>query len=131
VGNFPFLSVAGLDVGDLTEINNSLSTVESSAWQLSRLLGDPEANPDAASTRVSVIEQAVKRMRGLIAGYEPKLTQIRQRTEALKSRTLPWITPAVVLISLACFWIALSQISLLCHAWSWWRHAGRNNPQPS
>src|SRR5262245_27820155 len=57
VGNFPFLAVAGLDVGDLTEVNNSLTTVESSAWQLSRLLGEPGTNPDAASPRVSLIER--------------------------------------------------------------------------
>src|SRR5262249_38420693 len=29
VGNFPLLAIAGLDVGDLTEVNNSLTTVES------------------------------------------------------------------------------------------------------
>jgi hypothetical protein len=29
---------------------------------------------------------------------------------------------------LVCFWIALSQVSLLSHAWSWWRHAGHKNP---
>jgi len=129
VGNFPFLAVAGLDVGDLTEINSSLTTVESSAWQLSRLLGDPETNPDAASPRVSLIERTVKRMQGLIAGYKPQVAQVRERTEALKSRTLPWIMPAAVIISLVCFWIALSQVSLMCHACSGWRHAGHNNPQ--
>jgi len=130
VGNFPLLAVAGLDVGDLTEVNNRLTTVESAAWELSQFLGEPETNPDAASPRVSLIEQAVKRMQGLTAGYKPQVAQVRERTETLKSRTLPWIMPAAVLISLVCFWIALSQISLMCHACSWWRHAGRNNPQP-
>src|SRR5262245_18822473 len=131
VGNFPFLAVAGLDVGDLTEINSSLTVVESSAWQLSRLLGEPETNPDAASSRVSLIERAVKRMQGWIAGYKPQVTQVRERTDALKSRTLPWIMPAAVIISLACFWIALSQISLMCHACSWWRCSGHNHSPPS
>jgi hypothetical protein len=37
----------------------------------------------------------------------------------MKSRTLPWITPAAVVISVVSFWFALSQVSLLCHAWSW------------
>jgi len=127
VGNFPLFAVAGLDVSDLTEVNNGLTTVESSAWELSQFLGEPTTKPD---DRVSLIEQAVKRMQGLIAGYKPQVAQVRERTEALKSRTLPWIMPAAVLISLVCFWIALSQISLMCHACSWWRHAGRNNPQP-
>jgi len=129
VGNFPLLAVADLDVGDLTEVNNGLTKVESSAWELSQFLGEPERNPDAAS-RVSLIERTVKRMQGSIAGYKPQVAQVRERTETLKSRTLPWIMPAAVIISLVCFWIALSQISLMCHACSWWRHAGRNNPQP-
>jgi len=47
----------------------------------------------------------------------PQLAQVRQRAEALKSRALPWITPAALLI-----WIALSQVSVLFHAWSWWKH---------
>jgi hypothetical protein len=128
VGNFPFLSVAGLEVGDLTETNSRLTQVESSAWNLTRLLGEPGPEPasDGASTEVSRIERALKTMRGLLAAYEPRLTQVRERTEGLKSKTLGWILPASVLVSFACFWIALSQVSLMCHAWSWCRHSGHN-----
>jgi len=133
VGNFPFFSLSGLDVDQLTEINSRLSEVGPAAWELSRLLGapGPEADADAASTQLSRVERTLKTMLGLIAEYEPRLTQVRQRTEELKTRMLAWITPASVLVSLVCFWIALSQVSLLAHAWSWWRHLGRANPRPS
>jgi hypothetical protein len=47
----------------------------------------------------------------------PQLAEVRPRAEALKSRTLPWITPAALII-----WIALSQVSVLSHAWSCWSH---------
>jgi hypothetical protein len=132
VGNFPFLSVSGLDLGRLTDLNSRLSDVGPAAWELSRLLGEQVTEPDsdAASTQLSRIEQALKTMRGLIAEYESQVTQVRQRTEGLKSRTLPWITPAAVVVSLVCFWIALSQISLLAHARSWWKHGGYDNPRP-
>jgi hypothetical protein len=130
VGNLPFLSVAGLDIDRLTEMNSRLADVGPAAWELSRLLGEPEADSDAASTQLSRIERALQTMRGLIAEYEPRLTEVRQRTEALKSQTLPWITPASILISVVCFWIALSQVSLMAHAWSWWKHSGTNNPRP-
>jgi hypothetical protein len=128
VGNFPFLAVTGLDVDRLTAINGDLSRVESSAWEMLRLLGEPgpEAGSDAAA-RLSQVERALQMMRGLIAEYEPQLAQVRQRTEALKARTLPWITPAAALVSLACFWVALSQVSLLAHAWSWWKGLGARN----
>jgi hypothetical protein len=49
-------------------------------------------------------------------------TEVRQRAEGLKSRALLWVTPAAVLISVVCFWTALSQVSLMSHAWSWWKH---------
>lgn len=120
VGNFPFLAATGLDMDRLTELNGNLTRVESSAWELLRLLGEPEAGSDAEN-RLSQVESALRKMRGLIAEYEPQLAQVRQRTEALKSHTLPWITPAAALVSVACFWVALSQISLLAHAWSWWK----------
>jgi hypothetical protein len=128
VGSFPFLSIAGLDIDRLTEINGRLSEVGPAAWELSRLLGEPAAGPDSdpAGAQLSRVEQALKTMRSSIADYQSQVAQVRQRTETLKSRTLPWITPASALVSFVCFWIALSQVSLLSHAWSWWKHSGHN-----
>jgi hypothetical protein len=122
VGSLPFLSATGLDSGQLTELNNRLAAVGPAAWELGRLLGDPEGDAGDASTQSSRVGEALKAMQGLIAEYEPQLAQVRQRTEALKSKTLSWITPAAVIISVFCFWIALSQVSVLVHAWSWWKH---------
>jgi hypothetical protein len=124
-GNFPLLSVSGLDLGDLTEMNNRLAGVAPAAWELSRMLGDSGSgtNGDADSNQLSRVDQTLKTIQGWVADFEPRLTQVRQRTEVLKSRTLPWITPAAIVISVVCFWIALSQISLMCHACSWWKRS--------
>jgi hypothetical protein len=122
VGHLPFLSVTGLDSGRLTDLNNRLAAVGPAAWELSRLFGEPGGDMGDANKQLSLVEKALKTMQGLIAEYEPQLTQVRQRTEALKSKTFSWITPAAVLISVACFWIALSQVSVLIHARSWWKH---------
>lgn len=124
VGNFPFLSVTGLDLDGLSEMNRRLADVGPAAWELSRLFGEPDSDPGAQLSRV---QRAVQAMRGSVAEYEPRLREVRQRTEELQARVLPWITPAAVIVSLACFWIALSQVSVLCHAWSWWRSAGAGN----
>lgn len=128
VGNLPFLSASGMDLDRLAEMNGRLADVGPAAWELSRVLGEPEPDSDAASTQLSRIERALQTVRDMIAEYQSQVTQVRQRVEELKSRTLPWITPAAVLLSLVCFWIALSQISLLAHAWSWWKRAGAYNP---
>jgi hypothetical protein len=120
LGNFPFLSVAGLDLDSLTEMNDQVARAGPAAWELSRLLGDREPDSEAAAQE-SRIERTLRSMKGLIAEFEPELTDVRRQTEELKSHTLPWITPAAILISAVCFWIALSQVSLMFHACSWWR----------
>jgi hypothetical protein len=124
VGSFPFLSISGLDLDRLTEMNSRLADVGPAAWELSRLLGEPAPGDSdtATNTRLSTVERTLKTMQGFVAEYHPRVTEVRQRTEGLKSRIFFWITPASVLVSLICFWIALSQISVLFHAWSWWKH---------
>ena len=126
VGNLPFLSFSGLDHEGMAAMNSQLARVGPAAWDMSRLFGTPGPEPDsdAATAELSRIERALETMQGLIAAYHPRLAGVRQRTEELKSRTLSWITLTAFLVSFVCFWIALSQVSLLCHARSWWRHSG-------
>jgi hypothetical protein len=121
VGSVPALATSGLDVDRLEEINRRLSQVESSAWGLTRLLGEPEADADAG-VELSRIEQVLQTLQGLIADYASRVKEFRHRTDELKSKTLAWINIATIVISVVSFWIALSQLSLLCHAWTWfWR----------
>jgi hypothetical protein len=129
VGNFPFLSVSGLDLDHLREINGRFDQVADSAWRLSRLLGEPgaRADSDEVGPQLSRVAQALGRMRGLVADYGPQVARVRQQAQELKARTLPWITPAAVLVSAVCGWVALSQLSVLFHACSWWRRAGQPN----
>jgi hypothetical protein len=128
LGNFPFLSSSGLDIEGLSEMNGRLSQVEATAWDLSRLLSDPSLDAEA-SDQLSRIGATLTTLQGWIAEFEPRLTAVRHRTEEVKSRALTWVTPAAAIISVVCFWIALSQVSLLCHACSWWRNAGCPNPR--
>ena len=118
VGNFPFLSVTGLDTDRIADMNSRLADVGPAAWELSRLLGEPELDADAAA-QLSRIEQTVQSLLGLVGDYESQVTQVRQRAGDVKARTLAWIAPAAVLISFVCFWIALSQLCLIARAWSW------------
>jgi hypothetical protein len=121
LANLPSLSIPGLDASRLNDINSRLSEVTSSAWELSRRLGDSEGDADAERAQFSRIEQTLQALQGLLADYEPRVAVVRQRAEELRTRTLTWIGPATVVASLVCFWVALSQVSLLSRAWSWWR----------
>ena len=123
VGNFPLLSVAGLEMDGLTAMNNRLGDVGPAAWELSRLLGEPEPDVEGEAEELSRMERTLDAVRDLIARFEVRLAEVRQRTLALRSKTMPWITPAAVVISVAGFWIALSQISVMCRAWTWWKRS--------
>jgi hypothetical protein len=129
VGDLPFLSVSGLDIDRLTAMNSRLADVGPAAWELSRLLGEPAPDSGAARSQLSRIEGTLKTLRGSVAEFEPRLTEVRGRAEGLKSRALTWITPAAVLVTVVCFWVALSQVSLMSHAWSWWKRSGYDNPR--
>lgn len=130
MGNVPFLSTSGLDLDRLKEMNDRLADVGPAAWELSRLLG--ESGPDAdADAQVSRIEGTLETMRTMVVDYQNRVKEARQRTDELKARTLAWVTPAAILISFVCFWIALSQISLMAHARSWWKRSGRTPTEPS
>jgi hypothetical protein len=125
LGNFPLLSNSGVDVDRLAEINHRLSQVESSAWELTRLLGESEVASDAADAELSRIEQVLQTLQGLIADCAARVAEVKRQTEELKSKFFAWITPVTIIISLVFFWIAFSQVSVFCHAWSWMRHCDK------
>jgi len=127
IGDFGFLSAAGLDLDRLNDMNSRLTDVGPAAWELSRLLGDPEPDADAGA-QLSRVEKALQSIQGSVADYERQVKQARERTDALKSAALPWITPAAILISLVCCWVALSQVIVIAAACSWWKQAGLPSP---
>jgi hypothetical protein len=127
LGSFPLLSVPGLDLDRLTRMNSRLAGAGQAAWELSRLLGDsePESDPDAAAVQLSQVERTLVTLRESVDEFQTRVRQARQRTDELRAKTLLCITRAAVLASLVCFWVALSQVSLMFHACAWWRRSGR------
>jgi hypothetical protein len=124
VGHVPLLSAASLDQERLAGLNRRLAELGPAAWELSQLLGEPDGDADGVSEQFSRIDQTLQAIRAFLDAYQLKGRQVRERTVQLKDRVLSWITPAAVLVSGGCFWIALSQVVLLRHAWSW----GRGRP---
>jgi hypothetical protein len=123
VGNLPFLSETGLDPDQLEEINGRIARVGPAAWELSQLLGEADPEVDDQTSRV---EQLLARLRELVADYQDQVKQVRQRTTVLQTKVFAWITPAAIIVSSVCFWIALSQLCVMACAWSWIRQPGGN-----
>jgi hypothetical protein len=119
LGNLPLFSTFGLDQGRLTEVKRGLTGVSAGAWGLSQALDEPDGDANAAGEQLSRLDQPLETIRRLLDKYQPKVQQVRSRTKELEERTQSWVTPAAVLISALCLWIALSQFSLLQHAWYW------------
>jgi len=88
LGNLPFLQTAGLDTEGLAEMNNSLSNVAPTAWELSRLLGEPELDADAVGAHLSRIERTLASLQAWFAQLKARLTQVRLRTNQLKNEVL-------------------------------------------
>jgi hypothetical protein len=120
LGSLPFLAESGFDTDRLTEINTRIGAVGPAAWKMSEFLGGGPSDTDEPS----VIERVLTRAQAVIADYQNQAKEVRQRTTALKTKTLAWIMPGAAIFSFVCFWIALSQVSILVHTWSWWK--GRN-----
>lgn len=114
--NFPFLSALGFEVGDMTELNNTLTQVESSAWELGRLFVENESDAEATA-QMSRIEVSLTKLQELLASYESKVKLVRQRTDEVQAKTESWATPVAIFISLAGFWVAVSQLCVLSRAW--------------
>jgi hypothetical protein len=113
----------GLDAERLTRLQGQLSQATPAVWELNRLLGDTEQDVDEQCSRIQLLLRSGQE---LAAGYESRLAEVRQQTERVRARTLAWMTPGAAIISVACFWIALSQLSVLSHAWSCWKRLGRS-----
>lgn len=125
LGAFPLLAIAGFDVAPLEAMNSGLAEVGPAAWELSRLFGDSSASADDASAQLSQLDRMLKSMQRLVANYKTQVAGVRERTDELRDKTLWWITPTAIIVTVICLWIAISQVSLLRHAWGWWRQAGR------
>jgi chromosome segregation ATPase len=124
VGQVPLLSAAGLDQERLAELNRRLAELGPAARELSQLLGEQGGDTDGVGEQFSRIDQTLRTVRAFLDEYQLEVRQVRERTAQLKDRVLSWITLAVVLLSAGGFWIALSQVILLRHAWAW----GRGRP---
>jgi len=115
----------GLDAERLTRLQGQLSKAAPAAWELSRLLGDTEQDVDEQYSR---LQQLLRAGQELAAEYESRLAEVRQQTERARAKTFAWITPVAAIVSFASFWVALSQLSVLAHARSFWRRLGRTTP---
>jgi hypothetical protein len=121
IGNYPLLSDSRMSSERLSEINTRLSQLEASALELSQLLSEQEPDSEAIGDQLSKANEALSGLRRLVSDFETPFGEVHQKVETLKTRIHAAIMIAAILITCIFGWVAISQISIMAHAWSLWR----------
>jgi hypothetical protein len=122
IKDLPLTSLTGIDAGQMRQIESTLSGVATKSQALSAALGDslPEEGP-GLDDRTSEVQEGLNRVLQLLSEFQSEVKRVQTRLAELKPETLAWIKAAPFIITVVLAWVALSQMSLFAHAWSWLR----------
>lgn len=125
VSDLPVGAIASLDLEQTHTISQQLTDVEDRSRELSSLLGQVMATPsdDVDPERVSRTADMVGRLIELVTRYQGELNRIETKVIEVKSKVEFWLRVGPYLVSGLLAWLALAHLSLLAHAWSWFRAA--------
>jgi hypothetical protein len=113
----------------LQTMNQRVVEVGTAAQKLTNLLGQPNSAGDAeVENETALVEQKLQQLLDLVNDFADKLTDIRDRAAAVKARVTRDLFLGAIILTVLLSWFALSQISLMAHAWSWIRSRTILNP---
>jgi hypothetical protein len=120
----PLKPVPKVDVERLQASTERLAEVGKSAQELAQLLSNPSDTGTAISsanvtTRTTPIEKTLKEVQAVAAEFEVKVADSKLRVEWLQPNAPNWINWGTLAATGVLFWIAVSQVSLMCHSWGW------------
>jgi hypothetical protein len=127
LNEIPLVSVSRLDADRLQATSGQLTVLAEKAEQLRALLpetNNPDATAAAVQSRASDIQEVLSGLQAVAAEYEPRVVGLRDRVAEDKSRVAGWIHWGTIILTLVLGWLALSQVSMLCHGWGWLRKGG-------
>jgi hypothetical protein len=102
------------------------------AQQLSGTLRRLEAvvsNGEKATTSrevgatTSAVDLILQQCQARLDVWQSELEAAREEVQDVKAEILGWLTPAAIVATLLCLWVAAGQISLFVHALRWYRGA--------
>jgi hypothetical protein len=119
---WPLDAGARLDADRLKDVSDRLGQAAVMAQDLSDMLEEsPEGQPlpAAVADRQSRIAEALQAVLDAIHEFQGRVADFAAKEQALKPRVLYWIDAGAVIAIVALLWIALSQVSVMAHAWGW------------
>jgi hypothetical protein len=124
LNEIPLVSVSHLDTDQLQATSDQLTTLAAKAQQLSALLPEKNAK-DASAAAVNgpaaSMEDILRTLQSVADEYEPRVVELKDRVGEVRSHLVRWIDWGTIGLTLVLGWLALSQVSMLCHGWGWLR----------
>jgi hypothetical protein len=122
---WPLNAGARLDPTRMQDVSDRLNQAAIMAQELSDML-PADAPPDQplpaeAADRQSRIAEALQAVIDAIRDFQGQVADFIAKEKAIRPRVLFWIDAGAVIAIVALLWIALSQVSLMAHAWGWLR----------
>jgi hypothetical protein len=128
----PLTPIPKVDVERLQTSSEQLAEVGKSAQELAQLLSNPSdtgtpLKPADVASRTTPIEKALKDVQAVAADFEVKVADSKTRVAWVQSSAPNWINWGTLAVTGVLLWIAISQVSLMCHSWGWMK---RGETQP-
>jgi hypothetical protein len=123
VNELPVGVIANMDPDQVQSIGQELSGVETKSRALNSLLSQVIVSPSGGTNpdEVTRTSAAVDEMIGVSEHYQATLQQVAANVAKVKERTFLGLRVAPYAITGLLLWLAVSQLSLLAHAWSWFK----------
>jgi hypothetical protein len=124
LNDLPFGPVGELDPEQVNDISKRVTALGGAAQKLDAMLGElpgQQASLDEVSEHAARMDEQLSEAAARVGALADRAARARARVAEVHSQLPDWITGAAVVLTVVLFWIALGQLSLLVHGWSWCR----------
>ena len=124
-----------LPLGQTSRIKpDELEGLADQASQLSVALGrlqavvgeeDKDVSEKEVAVAASEMDLVLQKCQSRLDDWQSNLDAVSEEFQHVKAEILDWLRIAAITVTVACVWVAVSQISLFAHACKWFRSVSR------
>jgi hypothetical protein len=119
----PLSQTSQIDPERLERLTHASSQLSASLQKLQAIAGEEDgaiADKQAAAA-ASEMDLVLRNCQTIVAEWQSDLDTARKELPQVEAEVLRWMTLIAIVVTGACAWVALSQISLCAHALKWCR----------
>jgi hypothetical protein len=113
----------GINPDKLKRVTDHAAQLSAALQKLQAMVGegDGEFAPQEVVAAANEVNLILQRCEETVNYWESELDAARQEVARLKARIPVWLTWAAVAVTVLLAWGVVSQMSLVAHAWKWFR----------